>query len=184
MTDHSPRAVRSPTTHPDVLQVRVAPGRRRPSPRPGGPGGTGAPDLLVDAWSCVETFADPEAALLGAAGPAAEDAAQLIADGLAAPGDPVVLVARGRPAVFAAAARHPRLRLVLVDDGVPGDDGVLTGGRSVPAGPTDTGSGLGPWVDARDGHAVVVTRRGELAGAVCEALVHDGPALVHVTACR
>jgi len=120
----------------------------------------------------VETFARG-AVLLGASGAAAPDADRLVeegltvADGLAAGGagpgeDLVVLVARGRPAAFAAAARSPRLRVVVVDD--------------APARAED----LRPWTDGLDGHAVLVTEPGQLAGAVCEALVHDGPALVHV----
>ena len=165
MSDRTSRRQPSTTAHRDVLQVRVG---------PGGPRGTGVPssergpgDLLADAWSCVETFAGPDAVLLGAGGPAPFDAGALVADGLSAASRDagvVVLVTRGRPSAFAAAAEEGRLRVVVVDDTEEGP------------------AGLQPWTDSLDGHAVVVSERGQLAGAVCEALAHEGPALVHVRA--
>jgi len=179
MSEHGTRSPHGPagatdltpptTAHRDVLQVRVRPRTARAT----GPGAAPAGDAVALAWSCVESFAGPGDVLLGAGGPAAPDADRLVAEGLAVAaeltadgarsgGDLVVLVARGRPPAFARATRSPRLRVVLVDD--------------APGAPHD----LQPWTGCLDGHAVVVTRPGQLAGAVCEALVHDGPALVHV----
>jgi len=173
MTDHRTRGSHRPaaTAARDVLQVRV---RARAGAADEGAGPSPSGDALAHAWSCVQTFAPPDAVLLGAAGPAAPDPGRLVAEGLAAAAEPatvtgavpgndlVVLVARGRPAAFAAATRSPRLRVVVVDD--------------APAHPAD----LRPWTGCLDGHVVVVTEPGQLAGAVCEALAHDGPALVHV----
>jgi hypothetical protein len=167
MTDHRARAPHLPatTSTPDVLQVRVRAGAST------GTGPSSSGDALAHAWSCVQTFAPADAVLLGAAGPA--DPGRLVAEGLAAAAeqdttagtggdDLVVLVARGRPAAFAEATRSPRLRVVLVDD--------------VAVQPAD----LSAWTGCLDGYAVAVTEPGQLAGAVCEALVHEGPALVHV----
>ncbi|NIZ89485.1 hypothetical protein [Kineococcus rubinsiae] len=149
------------TAHRDVLQVRGVPGRtpldggRRATAPSGGPA-----DVLAQAWSCAETFAGPGAVLLGAA---AGDVGALVAEGLAGTdAEVVVVVGRGRPSAFAAAAGDARTCVVAVDDSAEGPDG------------------LRPWTGALDGHAVVVTAAGELAGAVCEALAHEGPALVQV----